>query len=162
MSQDFSDEPPSARRNRASSARARSIPYRRPYIFAAFLFALFFLGIIATCTSLVLFLLHPTTLGSRILLAAIVFAGATWLLSYFRRTSAFCPLCKGTPLLHSGAAVHINASRIPPFNHGASAIISIIAAQQFRCMHCGTRYDLLKRTARERNKEVNDAAESGG
>ena len=61
------------------------------------------------------------------------------------RRSARCPLCKGTPYLNTGALTHRNATRLFPLNHGTSALLSSLITQRFRCMYCGTRFDLLKR-----------------
>ena len=76
---------------------------------------------------------------------------ATWLISYLRRRSARCPLCKGSPLLESGAVKHAKAYRLRPFNHGATAVLGILFLNRFRCMYCGTPYDLLKRSSIARN-----------
>lgn len=124
--------------------RPRSVPSARPFRMAVFFAALHFLGLIAAATALVSVLLHPSLLASRILVAGLGFSGLTWLISYFKRRGVHCPLCKGTPLVNSGALPHIRASRIPPFNHGISAVLSILATQKFRCMYCGSDYDLLK------------------
>jgi len=76
---------------------------------------------------------------------AIVGAGLSWVLCFLKRRSARCPLCKGTPFLDTGALTHRKASRLFPLNHGTSAVLSTLFTQRFRCMYCGTRYDLLKR-----------------
>lgn len=123
---------------------------------AVFFSAMFYLGLVAALTCLVLFFIQPNPTASAILVLAILFSGVCWLLGYFKRTTAFCPLCKGTPLIKSGALVHANATRIPPLNHGASATLSIIATQKFRCMYCGTQYDLLKRPTRLRLKDQSE------
>jgi uncharacterized membrane protein (UPF0136 family) len=111
---------------------------------AVFFCALHFLGLIVTVTTLVGFILQPSMLASRLLVAGIVFSALSWLIAYFKRRGVHCPLCKGTPLINSGALPHTRARRIGPFNHGVSAVISIMATQKFRCMYCGSDYDLLK------------------
>ncbi|MBG7607085.1 MAG: hypothetical protein IZT59_03510 [Verrucomicrobia bacterium] len=72
------------------------------------------------------------------------FTVVTWLISFFKRRHTHCPLCKGTPLINSGALAHQKATKTFPFNHGVSATISIIATHKSRCMYCGTLFDMLK------------------
>ena len=81
------------------------------------------------------------------------FSALMWLVAYFKRRSAHCPLCKGTPLLNTGARTHMRARRLFPFSHGVTATFSILAVQRFRCMYCGSDYDLLK--PRSRHTYVN-------
>jgi uncharacterized membrane protein (UPF0136 family) len=111
---------------------------------AVFFSSLYFLSLIATATALAGFFLRPSHLASRLLVAGLVFTAVTWLIAYFKRRAVHCPLCKGTPLINSGAMPHVRARRILPFNHGLSAVLSIMATQKFRCMYCGSNYDLLK------------------
>lgn len=124
--------------------RARSVPNARPFRVAVFFSVLHFLGLIAALTALVSVFLDPHPRAPRVLIAALGFSAVTWLIAYFKRRAAHCPLCKGTPLINSGAMPHARAWRIPPFNHGVSAMLSILACHKFRCMYCGSDYDLLK------------------
>jgi len=144
-----SDLPP----QKAKMLRARSLPSSRPFNVAAFFSALHYLGCITTLTAFVLFFMEPTQLAMRVILGGIAFSVVTWLIAFFKRRSARCPLCKGTPLINSGALAHSKATRIPPFNHGVSATLSVIATQTFRCMYCGSDYDLLKIPSHRRDKE---------
>lgn len=130
--------------DRVRISRARSVPSARPFRVAVFFTSLYLLSLIASVTALVGFLLQPSQLASRLLVAGIVFSAFTWLIAYFIRREVHCPLCKGTPLVNSGALPHTRARRIGPFNHGMSAVLSIMATQKFRCMYCGSEYDLLK------------------
>lgn len=133
-----------AKAKRVPGNRPRSVPHKRSFVQAVILSAAHYMGIIAALTTLVVFFLQPTHLATRVLMLCIVFIGVAWLLAFFKRRSTYCPLCKGTPLINSGALTHEKATRIWPFNHGVSAILSIIVTHQFRCMYCGTLYDLLK------------------
>ena len=130
--------------DKARVSRARSLPSARPFRVAVFFASLHFLGLVATATALAGFFLQPSLLASRLLIAGIGFSAVTWLIAYFKRRAVHCPLCKGTPLINSGALPHVRARRILPFNHGVSAVFSILATQKFRCMYCGSDYDLLK------------------
>lgn len=136
--------------------RARSMPSSRSFIVAVLVSALHYFGLVATVTALALFFIEPSQLATRVILAGIIFSAFTWLLAFFKRRAAFCPLCKGTPLINSGALAHSKSVRIIPFNHGVSAVLSIIATQKFCCMYCGSDFDLLKtpshlRALREEN-----------
>ncbi len=124
--------------------RARAVPHARPFKVAVFFSALHFLGLIATLTAMASALIRPDPLAPQVVIAGLLFSGVTWLIAYFKRRSTHCPLCKGTPLINSGALPHIRAKRIVPFNHGVSAILTILATHRFRCMYCGSDFDLLK------------------
>lgn len=128
----------------AESSRMRSVTHRRPFVHAVFFSAMNYMGMIAGVTTLVAFLIQPSRMATRVFVICLGFSALTWLIAYFKRRSAHCPLCKGTPLVNTGALPHKKAVRLFPFNHGITAILSIIASQRFRCMDCGTRYDLLK------------------
>lgn len=135
---------PTTKKTRLVETRARSVPHRQVFIKTVALSAVHYLGILAAITTLVVFFYHPTPLATKVFMLCIGFTGFTWLLSFFWRRQTHCPLCKGTPLINSGALAHQKATRIFPFNHGVSATLSIIATQKFRCMYCGTEFDLLK------------------
>ena len=141
-------EEPSARHSlpppKARFLHARSLPSKRPFNVAVFFSALHFLGLIMTVTALVLFVAEPSPLARNFILGGIGFSVVTWLIAFFKRRAGYCPLCKGTPLINSGARPHSRAKRIFPFSHGVSATLSIIATQTFRCMYCGSDFDLLK------------------
>ncbi len=124
--------------------RARSVPHRHGFIRAVFLSALFYLGVIGALTTLVVFFMDPTPLATKVFVLFAGFTGVAWILSFFKRRHTHCPLCKGTPLINSGALSHKKAKKIFPFNHGVTANLSIIFTQHFRCMYCGTLFDMLK------------------
>jgi len=137
-------EPAAAPAYKAKPGRARSVPSAQPFQMAVFFSLLYFFGLIATATALVCFIIKPGLLAASYLAAGLVFSGITWLISFFKRRGVRCPLCKGTPLIESGAIPHQRARRLRPFNYGTSAVLSILASQKFRCMYCGSDYDLLK------------------
>lgn len=124
--------------------RARSLPSSRPFNVAVFFSALFFLGLITAVTALVMFFRQPDPVAVKVILAGIGFSIAMWIVAFFKRRAAYCPLCKGTPLINSGALPHSKARRLFPLNHGMTSTLSIIATQRFRCMYCGSDFDLLK------------------
>lgn len=128
--------------------RARSLPTAKPFRIAVFFSALFFLGLIASITAGYCVIRDPNQFSVRVLVAAMGFSVVAWLISFIKRRSTFCPLCKGTPLLNSGARAHQKAWRLYPLNHGTTATLSILACQKFRCMYCGSDYDLLKSSSR--------------
>lgn len=144
---------------KARFLHARSLPSKRPFNVAVFFSSLYFLGLITTTTALVLFFLEPSPLARDFILGGIGFSVVTWLIAFFKRRAAYCPLCKGTPLINSGARPHSRAKRVPPFSHGVSATLSIIATQTFRCMYCGSDFDLLKTSSHLRGTKTDAAAE---
>lgn len=125
--------------------RSRSLPSRRSYDVAVLFSALHYFGIILTVTALVRFFIEPSMLATKFITGGLGFTAATWFIAFFKRRATHCPLCKGTPLIASGALAHSKAIKIPPFNAGVTATLSIIATQKFRCMYCGSDYDLLKK-----------------
>lgn len=141
--------PPRTPRKGRLEAKARSIRHKRPFVLAAAASALHFLCLLATATCGTIFVLDPQQHTVRALVGCLALTIFTWLVAYFRRRSAVCPLCKGTPMLHSGALPHAKAVRMPPFNHGVTAVLSTLASQQFTCMYCGCRFDLLKESSQQ-------------
>jgi hypothetical protein len=132
--------------------RARSIHNKQPFTVAVFFTLLHYLCVLALVTCVVILLSSPTPRSVMTpLVISFVAALVTWLISFIRRRSARCPLCKGSPLMESGAVKHPKAYRLPPLNHGATAVFGILFLNRFRCMYCGTHYDLLKRSSTGRN-----------
>lgn len=129
------------------------MPTARPFRVALLLGALHFLAVIGTATAGVMFFTAPSPRASLLLLGGIAASVVTWLLAYVKRRGVFCPLCKGTPLVNSGARPHSRAWRLPPLNHGTSAMVSMLATQRFRCMYCGELFDLLKTSSRLHYKD---------
>lgn len=128
--------------------RARSVPHTSPFRVATFHWGLHCMGLVVSLTALAAVFLHTNALAPWIMVGGLAFSGLMWLIAFFKRRAATCPLCKGTPLLNSGAIPHLRARRVWPLNHGVSAMLSIMATQRFRCMYCGSDYDLLKPRSR--------------
>jgi hypothetical protein len=138
--------------SKARILRARSLPSSRPFNVAVFLSALHYLALIMTTTAFVLFFKEQSQLAVKFIVGGIAFSVVTWLIAFFKRRAAHCPLCKGTPLINSGALAHTKATRIFPFNHGVSSTLTILATQRFCCMYCGSDFDLLKIPSHLRDK----------
>lgn len=138
--------------SKVRTLRARSLPSSRPFNVAVFLSALHYLALIMTVTAFVLFFKEQTQLAVKFIVGGTVSSVVTWLIAFFKRRAAHCPLCKGTPLINSGALAHARATRIFPFNHGVSSTLTILAAQRFCCMYCGSDFDLLKIPSHLRDK----------
>jgi hypothetical protein len=148
MSEPVSNAPETHASGQVRVSRARSVPTARPFLVAVGWWALHFLGLLGALTAFGCLVANPSHLALRVFLASLAFGLVTWLIAFFKRRAAFCPLCKGTPLMNSGALPHMRAWRIRPLNHGVSAVLSILATQTFRCMYCGSDYDLLKPSSR--------------
>ena len=133
---------------RTKAHRARSLPRPQAFRVAVFFAAVHYLGVVATLTALAAIFMEPSQSASWFFVGSLVFCALSWLVAFFKRRSTFCPLCKGTPLLSTGARTHVRARRLYPLNHGVTAILSIMATQKFRCMYCGSDYDLLKPSSR--------------
>ncbi|WP_193212044.1 hypothetical protein [Luteolibacter marinus] len=130
--------------------RARSLHDKRPYNVAVFSTLLHYLCMIAFLTCIVIVILNPEPSSIPPLVISFIATATTWLISFFKRRSARCPLCKGSPLMDTGASKHAKSYRLPPFNHGTTAILGILFLHRFRCMYCGTPYDLLKKSSNPR------------
>jgi hypothetical protein len=134
-------------------SRCRSIHDKRPFRNAIFFTLVHYLCLIAFLTCGVILTLHPTPMTMvKPLVASAAGCGVTWLVAFLRRRSARCPLCKGSPLVDSGAVKHAKAYRLRPFNHGTTSVLGILFLSRFRCMYCGTPYDLQKRSSVERRR----------
>ncbi|QTN31768.1 hypothetical protein HZ994_05320 [Akkermansiaceae bacterium] len=145
---------PTPQGKRDPVSRLRSVPHRQPFVRAVIISAMHYMGIIAAATTLTVYLFQPSPLATKVLVATLGYTAATWLVAFFKRRNTHCPLCKGTPLINSGALPHKKAFRLYPFNQGVSATLSIIATQKFRCMYCGTGFDILKEPSHLRGKEA--------
>lgn len=133
-------------------SRARSLHDKRPFHVAVFFTLIHYLCVIAFATCVVILILNPQPVSIPPLIASAVASLFTWLVAFLRRRTARCPLCKGSPLVDSGAAKHAKAFRFRPLNHGTTAVLGILFLHRFRCMYCGTPYDMLKRSASERRR----------
>jgi len=128
-------------------SRARSVPYKKKFIVAVLFTLVFYLSIVALLTAVVVFFYADSELKKRsaeILVACLGACILSWLISYVRLRSTLCPLCKSTPYLDNLANKHGKSYRIRPFNHGTTAILNTVFIQRWRCMYCGTSFDLLK------------------
>jgi hypothetical protein len=121
---------------------------RRPFVLAAVFWVLHFLALLILAASIVLFVQYANRVAMEAMLGALALVIITWVVAFFRRKAALCPMCKGTPLQSSGAAPHMHAAKLPGINHGLSAVLTIIFRQSFTCMYCGARFDLLKKRQR--------------
>jgi hypothetical protein len=135
---------------RTRVSRARSLPSARPFRVAVFFTSLHYLAVVATLSALGMVLTHPSQLASGFFVGGLVASAITW-------------LCRGTPLLNTGAHTHARAWRFFPLNHGTTAVVSIMCCQRFRCMYCGSDYDLLKPSSRlHGHEEADDQADYEG
>lgn len=151
----FDSAPTLQRRSRMH--RARSLRSSRPFNVAAFFSALHYLGVVTTLTAFTLMISDHSLWASYLVLVGAGFSAITWLVALIKRRSAICPLCKGTPMINSGALPHAKAARIFPLNHGVSATLSILTTQKFRCMYCASDFDLLKTPSHLRGLSDDDA-----
>lgn len=125
--------------------RDRSVPHKRPLIKMLLLVAMHYLTLVGLAAALILLALREDALSAKLVGGALGAAGISWVWCFMKRRNVRCPLCRGTPFLNTGARTHRKATRLFPLNHGSTAMLSSLFTQRFRCMYCGTRYDLLKR-----------------
>jgi hypothetical protein len=142
------DNKPSKTRQKLSlNHRTRSVPHKKPFVRAVLASLLFYLGLIAVVTSAIAFLSSSPELkqgAAHLLVGLLAACCILWFVAFFMRRSAICPLCKSPPFLDNQALKHEKAYRCKPFNYGTTAILNVLVAQRWRCMHCGTPFDLLK------------------
>ncbi|BCX47269.1 hypothetical protein HAHE_11770 [Haloferula helveola] len=128
-------------RSKASHG-ARSVPHKGPYVASMAFAFLHYLSIVAGATlGYILIRTGEPDVANWLILSMCAIA-LTWLLNYASRRTARCPLCTGTPLLDNRAAKHRKAVRLKPLNYGVTAQLSLLIIQRFRCMYCGTPFDL--------------------
>lgn len=111
---------------------------------ATFLWFIHFLSLLTLGACIYLFAVHRNKVAMYAAVGALGLVVLTWGMAFFQRKAALCPMCKGTPLLPSGANPHEKAAKWPLLNHGVTAVLSILFAQRFTCMYCGARFDMLK------------------
>ena len=144
------------------SPRNRSLPNKRPFLSALFWSFLHWCALcwfLATLVVLIVYMdLHTAYLSA----IALGLVGVSWLISFVKRRNARCPLCQGTPYINTGAGTHEKAVRVFPLNHGMTAMLSTIFTRRFRCMYCGTRYDILKSSHRKRHHKEDEQARKSG
>ena len=132
---------------------ARSVPYKKRFIVAVLFTLVFYLSVIALITAVVVFIYADPSLkkhSAELLIACLGACLVFWLIAYMKRRSTLCPLCKSTPFLDNLARKHGKAYRIKPFNYGTTAILNATCIQRWRCMYCGTSFDLLKSKKKHR------------
>lgn len=128
----------------------RSLFHKRAFVSASVLALLQYLSLIAAITlGFILTQARETPVTISFISAIGVFV-LSWIIGYFHRSSAKCPLCKGTPLLDSAAVKHKNAFKVRPLNYGTTAQVSLLMSHRFRCMYCGTGFDLLRKSSSSR------------
>lgn len=137
-----------AKRSRRGQ-RPRSVPHKAPFISAILLTASFYLCLVGMTASLFAFFVREDLTAACVLIGFLATAVVLWILCYFKRRNARCPLCKGTPFLDSPAHSHTNAKRYFPLNYGTTNIVKAIIFQRYRCQYCGTPFDLLKHTEKQ-------------
>jgi hypothetical protein len=125
-------------------SRARSLRTTRPFNVAALFCSFHYVALIITLVTFSFFLVRTDAVAVKWVLCSLFLTALTWVIAAFKRREARCPLCKGTPMIESGAIVNLKAQRVFPFNYGTTATLSIIATQGFRCMYCGSTFDMLK------------------
>lgn len=74
--------------------RARSVPFKRPFIKAAFLGALFYLLLLAVLTSIGVYFMHQSKFSVMLLLGCFGLTIFVWIIGLFKRRSACCPSVK--------------------------------------------------------------------
>ncbi len=127
--------------------RSRSVPYRQPFVSAVLWTLVFYLAVIGFFTVIATFFLVPSEMrrtAAYLIAAMLPACGLLWTIAYFKRRKATCPLCKCTPFLDNLAHKHQKAFKVRPLNHGTTAIFNVVLAQRWRCMYCGTPFDILK------------------
>ena len=134
--------------------RDRSVPYKKPFIIAVISMLMFYLAMIGLATAIIAFVFSTKELQHR---AAYIIAGLLgssiflWIFAFLMRRKANCPLCKCTPLLDNLALKHQKATKLWPLNYGNTAILGILFNQRWRCMYCGTPFDILKNKLRDQD-----------
>ena len=124
--------------------KARSLPFPQHFMASLRLSAVTFLFFICTLTSGACLYFVPTPENSYILIALLLATIVSWIIGFFARKRATCPLCKGTPFLDSKARVHQKAIRFFPLNYGTTNLIRATFTRRFRCHFCGSPFDILK------------------
>lgn len=144
----------------AQNKHPRSMTHSSPYYTAVAWSVLNLLCNAATVIIISLYFYDPSSMGMNsrrplaIIIGGVSICLLTFVIAFIKRRNAKCPLCKGTPLLNTGARPHVHAVSVTPFNHGYTAVLSILLTQKVCCMYCGTKYDLLKTSGHKRRRDA--------
>ena len=139
-----------------SNHRMRSVPFRFPFLRAEFFGLLHYCAFIAVITAMVQVLVYSSSAAIKLLIVTVAIFGISGFASFLARRGALCPLCKGMPLVGSRARVHHKAFRIFPLGPSASAVLSLLFTQTFRCMYCGSRFDIMKPRPKPHTTAIED------
>jgi hypothetical protein len=124
----------------------RSLPYKRPFVWVLVLDLAAVLAALGSAgCGVVLMIEGSSALMAGLCVGFLLVVLVLLAVGYPVRRAAKCPLCRGTPLVDSRASKHAHATRVPPLSHGLSARLGLMMVQRFRCMYCGTPYDLYKK-----------------
>lgn len=136
-------------------SRYRSLPYKASFYWAVIWTLMYWCCTAVTITLVVMFIVYYEQgngiLYKRPIMLAFGATIFTMVVSYYQRRTARCPLCIGTPLINTGALTHKRSTKFGPISEGYTSVLSIALTQKFRCMYCGTRYDLLKMSRRKKH-----------
>lgn len=133
----------------ARQAKPRALSHSNHFFQAVVLYTVHLFCLIATITLIVLLMKTGHENAPTILAASIGISAFTGVIAYIKRRGTICPLCRSASLIGTRACRNERAKRIWPFSFAVSSMISIIFLQRFRCMHCGTDFDLLKEPRRQ-------------
>lgn len=128
--------------------RARPLPFQRHFLRSIYYSAVVFILATTAATMVYCYCQSPSPEGVKPIVAVMVLTFVCWLVGFFNRKKASCPLCKGTPLLDTGASPHQKAVRIFPLNCGTTNLLRSFFTRRFRCQFCGTPFDYLKPSGR--------------
>jgi hypothetical protein len=146
--------------HKSMGARLRSVPHRRAFYIAAIWTVLHLFCVTSMLTVMAYFFTHHKVVNHALFKnTIIIFFGLslfTLIVSFYKRRMARCPLCLGTPLMNTGALAHKRSFALRPLSHGFTAVLNIACTQKFRCMYCGTVYDLLKKRGLSARKKPID------
>lgn len=124
----------------------RSRAFHRPWRiwFVSLLLALSF---VSFCGFIGLAAALPVT-GSRLIgvgsLLCLALFIASRLGAFVLSSHLHCGLCRGAVMSEKGCRKHVDAVRIRPLSHRATAVLSVLFTLSFKCMYCGTRFRLWK------------------
>lgn len=141
--------PPKSPHQRAN--RSLSLHHKKPFIVALIATLCFWVVSVACLTCFISIILLGKSKGTpmtKLLIALLILSIILWFFAYLQRRRARCPLCKASPFLGTLSHTHPKAERVLFLGPQTTAILKALFTLRWRCMHCGTPFDLLKKTDR--------------
>lgn len=132
-------------REESRERRVRHFPHSARLLIVALLLFLAFVGFLAFLGGAVGMVMTRLPGWGWLALGGLASVAIIRVLVFIIGDELTCPLCHGAVMRHRHCHKHVDAFRLWPLSHRASAVLSLLTTFGFRCMYCGTAFRLGRR-----------------